>query len=178
MGFAAPAVAAAGIFGAAISASGAYDKDMAAANAAAYQAQVARNNAVIARQNAGWTEQAGAAKEAAVGMHTRGAVGEIKVAQAASGVDVNTGSNAAVRAARSELGVMDALTVRSTSAKEAYGYEVAAESSEAQATLDEYQSRNAREAAPMDALGTFLTGASSVGGKFASWSTGAPAGGK
>lgn len=161
------AVAGVGLAGAGISAVGAYESGQATGAAADYQAQVAKNNAAIARENEGMTEASGAAKEAAQGMKTRAAVGQTLAAQGSSGVDVNSGSTVKVRESEAKLGALDALTIRSNTAREAYGYEVQETSQEAQATLDKMQADQARKAGAISALGTFLTGASSVGGKFA-----------
>ncbi len=179
MGFlmAAPVLAGMGMAGAGVSAFGAYEQGQATAAAANYQAQVARNNAMIARQNAVMTEQAGVAKETARGMKTAASVGSIKAAQGASGIDVNTGSAANVRVAAAKLGALDALTIRSNTAREAYGYEVAATSDDAQAGRYEMEAKQAKEAGMISALGTFLTGASSVGFKYANMQFGAPGGG-
>ena len=169
MGFAAlaPVFAGAGIAGAGISAIGSYESGQATAAAADYQSQVAANNAMIARQNASMTEASGAAKEAAQGMKTRAVVGSTKAAQGANNVDVNTGSNAAVRQSEVKLGALDALTIRSNTAREAFGYEVAATSDTAQSQLLHQEAGQARTAGDISALGTFLSGASSVGQKYA-----------
>lgn len=188
MGYAAPIAGVMGLVGAGVSSYGAYEQgqaraasDIAAANTAAYQAQVARNNAVIAGQNVTWTEASGESKTAAVGMRTRAAVGTEKAVQGASGIDVNTGSAPNVRAARAQLGALDALTIRSNAAREAYGFEVKEASETAEAGLKQYESAYDTTAAATDkqagdiaALGTLLTGASSVGGKFAGWQQGSP----
>lgn len=180
MGFDPVSLAVMGVAGAGISGFGAYEKgqseqqqfDAQAANAD-YQSQVAANNALIANQNVAMTEQAGVAKEAAQGMKTAASVGTIKAAQGASGIDVNTGSAAQVREAAAELGAQDALTIRSNTAREAYGYEVASTSDTASSKLltsEAGQAReagdNAAEAGDISALGTFLSGASSVGSKY------------
>jgi hypothetical protein len=142
-----------------------------------YQAQVARNNAEIARANAALTEASGVAKETAMGMKTASTVGGMKAAQGASGIDVNTGSAANVRVAAAKLGALDALTIRSNTAREAYGYEVAATSDIAEAGLLEAEAKQAKVAGDISALGTFLTGASSVGLKYAGMQLGTGGGG-
>jgi hypothetical protein len=171
MGFAAPLMAIAGIAGAGISAYGAYEGAQANAASAAYQSQVAKNNALIANQNAAWAAQAGSAKEAAQGMKNAAAVGSLKAKQAASGIDVNSGSSANVAAAASELGELDLMTTRSNAARDVYGYEVQSTSDTAQSQLLQSQSQNYSNMAPLSALGTFLSGASSVGGKYAGWNS-------
>ena len=176
MGFDPVSMAVIGIAGAGISAAGAYGQGQATAAAANYQAQVSRNNAMIARENAALTEASGAAKEATQGMKTASTVGGIKATQGASGIDVNTGSAATVRQAAGKLGALDALTIRSNTAREAYGYEVAATSDTAQAGLLEMEASSAKTAGDISALGTFLTGASSVGGKYAALQLGSGGG--
>lgn len=166
MGFALPVMA---LVGAAVSAYGSYESAKSNAAAANYQSQVAKNNAQIAQQNAVFSAQAGAAKESAQGMKNAAAVGNLKAKQAASGVDVDTGSSANVMAAAKELGSLDLGTTRSNTSKEVYGYEVAATGDTAQAQLLQSEASNYSNMAPISALGTFLTGAGSAGSKYASW---------
>jgi hypothetical protein len=156
-----------GAAGAGLSADAAYQKGQATGAAADYQSQVAANNSLIAEENESETAASGAAKEAALGMRTRAAVGETTATQGASGIDVNSGSAPAVRSSEQELGKLDALTIRSNTAREAYGYAVKSESDTAQSQLDTFEGAQARAGGDVSALGTFLNGASSVGGKFA-----------
>jgi membrane protein involved in colicin uptake len=161
------AVAGAGLVGAGLSSYGAYEGGQATAASANYQAQVAANNAKIAQENAQMEAASGASKEAAQGMKTAATAATAKAAQGASGIDVNTGSAANVRQAIGKLGALDALTIRSNTARSVYGYEVAATSDTAQSQLLEMQASQAQSAGDISALGTFLSGASSVGAKFA-----------
>jgi hypothetical protein len=163
------------IAGAAVSAAGQYSSMEAQSANAAYQAQVAANNSKQAMMNAGMETQSGEIEAANQGLKTRAAVGMTLAKQGASGVDVNTGSAPKVRAAESELGMLDAMTIRSNAAKKAYGYEVAATSDTAESTLLAQESSQADKAAPIAALGTFLQGASSAGGTYGKYSTSAPA---
>lgn len=159
------ALGAIGLFGSAISAVGSYESAQANAATAAYQAQVAQNNATIARQNASWSAEAGAAKEAAQGMKNAAQVGQLKAKQAASGVDLTSGSSANVAASASELGELDLGTTRSNTSRNVYGYEVEATNDVAQSQLLQTESQNYSAMAPIGALGTFLSGASSVGSR-------------
>jgi len=156
-----------GIAGAGISAFGAYEQGQAQAANATYQAQVAANNAMVARENASLAAASGAAREATQGMKTAATVGAIKAGQGASGIDVNTGSAASVRQAASKLGALDLATTRSNTSREVYGYEVAATNDVAQSQLLTSEATQAKTAGDISALGTFLSGASSVGGKYA-----------
>jgi hypothetical protein len=163
-----------GLAGAGVSAIGAYNSMEANSANAAYQAQVAANNAKIAKTNATMDIQSGEIQAGNQGLKTRAAVGTTKAGQGASGVDVNSGSFVKVRAAESELGMLDALTIRSNAAKSAYGQEVAATSDTAESGLLSAESSQAASAAPIGALGTFLSSASSVGGNYAKYSMTAP----
>ncbi len=156
-----------------VSAIGAYQKGQAEGAAADYQSQVALNNAAIARSNAAMSDAAGAAKETAQGMRTAQAVGTGRASFGAGGIDANTGSAATVQQAIGKVGALDALTIRSNTAREVYGYQVKEASELAEAQLDKFKGEQARTGGDISALGTFLTGASSVGGSFAKWSLGA-----
>jgi hypothetical protein len=91
----------------------------AASDAAAYRAQVAANNAAIAKQNqqimennARTTEAAGAAKGDQEAMKARELLGRQKAAAAASGLDVNSGSALDIRAGTAGMAMLTDLNVR------------------------------------------------------------------
>src|SRR5678815_675005 len=93
-----PAIAlAATAVSAGISAYGAYQQGQAGEAAGKYQAQVAKNNAIIAEQNAQFELQKGERESEAQNYKTRALLGHQKAGQAASGIDVNTGSPLDVR---------------------------------------------------------------------------------
>jgi len=169
MGVVAPIALAAGLAGGAVSAFGAYESGQAQSASAAYQAQVAANNAKIAQQNARLDIQAGESSATNEGLKTRAQVGQEKAAQGASGVDVNSGSAASVRAGTQMVGKQNAMTIRSNAANAAYGQLVQATSDTAQSTLDTAESEQAAEAGDFNAAGTLLGSVSSVGTKYADW---------
>ena len=158
--------AVAGVAGAGIAAVGAIGAGEAQSANAAYQAQVARNNAEIAKQNAAYTMESGQAQAAAQGMKARAAVGSLVAAQGANNVDVNTGSPADVRVGSKELANLDTKTIISNAARQAYGYQVAATSDTAEAGLLTQESSQAAEGGEISSLGSFLSGISSVGGNY------------
>jgi hypothetical protein len=164
-----PIAGIAGLVGAGVSAYGQYQSMEAQSADAAYQSQVAANNAKIAKQNAQFETEAGEITASNYGLKTRAAVGSMKAAQAASGVDVNSGSFVEERGAAAELGMLDAMTIRSNAAKKTYGEQVAETSFKAQSQLLKAQSQQADAAAPIAAFGTLLSGASSVGGNYAKY---------
>lgn len=153
----------AGLVGAAINAGASGDALRAQSANAAYQAQVARNNAAIATQNATMDTQSGEIAAVNQGLKTRAAVGKTLAAQGASGIDVNVGSAPKVRAAESELGLLDAMTIRSNAAKKAYADTVQATSFTAEGGLLGQEASQATSAIPEAEFGTFLSGASTVG---------------
>lgn len=163
--------AAAGIAGSATAAEGQRESGRATQQAEAYQAQVATNNAAIAETNAREDIQAGEVAATNVGLKTKAAVGSEIAQQGAGGIQVNSGSAADVRAGTAEIGMLDALTVRSNSAKQAYGERVTAASDTAQGVLDTMQGTAAEKAGEIGADATLLSGASTVAGNFAKWQT-------
>ena len=160
-------LAVAGGVGTMISAFGANEAGQATAASDAYQATVAANNAALATTESKIDIQSGEIAAVNKGLQTRAAVGQQKAAQGASGVDVNSGSTANVRAGTAEMGMVDALTVRSNAAKKAWSDEVTATSDTAQSQLDTMAGEQAQTAGAIGAAGTLLSGASTVGGNYA-----------
>ena len=156
----------AGWAGTAISGVGQYEAGQARSQAAAYQAQVAANNAEIARRNATMDIQSGETAAVNQGLKTAQRVGQEKATQGASGLDVNSGSAVAVRAGTAQVGMLDALTIRSNAAKKAYGEQVQATSDTAQSQLLSAESSQAATAGEIGAAGTLLSGASTVGANY------------
>ena len=164
-----PVIAAvAGIAGAGISAVGMVEQGQATANAANYNAQVARNNALIAGQNAEYATNAGLEKADIAARKGAAAGGRIKAAQAASGIDVNTGSAVDVQEGQRETSKLDAETVLNNAQLEAYGYRTQATGFTAQAGLDTAQAEQAPIGADIGATGSLLSNASSLGFKWTS----------
>jgi hypothetical protein len=158
--------AATAIAGAGVSAAGTMYSGMAAGDAASYQAQVAKNNSLIAEQNAKYASEAGAAQATAVSLKGAAKMGKIKTAQAADNIDVNTGSAVNVRASEREAGVLDTATVLSNAELESYGYRAKATGYTAESGLLQTQAEEAPIGAGIGATGSLLSGASSVGFKF------------
>jgi DNA-binding helix-hairpin-helix protein with protein kinase domain len=155
------AVAAAGV-----SAVGAVEGGIASKNAADYQAQVAANNSQIANQNATYAMESGEAQAANQSRKGAANLGQIKVKQAASGVDVNSGSAVDVQAGQRETNQLDTETVLNNSELQAYGYRTQSTNFQAQSGLDTMQGEQAEEAGYLKAGGDLLSGASGVGGKW------------
>ena len=143
------------IAGAGISAIGTVEQGQATANASAYQAQVAQNNAIIAEQNATYASNAGLTQAAATSMKGAAAGGKVKAAQAASGIDVNTGSAVNVQASERETNVLNSETVLNNAELQAYGYRAAATGYKATAGLEEEEAAQAPVGAALSSDGEF-----------------------
>lgn len=167
--FLGPAGAIAGAIGGAISAYGTYEGMESQSANAAFQAQVAANNAKIATQNFNLEIESGEQTAINQEMELRSKVATEKAGQAASGVDVNSGSFAAARAGTAETGTLDVMTNRSNTERKAYGYEVAATSDTAESELLSQESQQAATEAPIAATGSLLSSASTVGGSYAKY---------
>lgn len=174
-GISASTVAIASLATAAVSAGvgayGAISSANAASASASYNAQVAAENQQIATQNATLAGQAGEAQAAQQQQKTRAEVGAIKTSQAAGNIDVNSGSALDVQSSAASLGELNAITIRSNAAKEAYGYETQSTSFENQAQLDAAQSSSDMTAGEIGAGSTLLGGLGSAGSSYAKFLT-------
>lgn len=164
----------AGVAGAGMTAAGTLSSGFAASNAASYQAQVARNNAQIAQQNADYAIAAGQAKASTESLKGAAIGGKIKAAQAASGVDVNTGSAVDVQMSQREQEKLDTETTLHNSQLTAYGYRTQATNFEAESKLDEMKADSAKTGAILGATGSLLGSASSLGFKWGAPGTSSP----
>lgn len=140
-----------------VSAGGALAQANAQAQAARYQQQVAQNLAK-------YTLEAGQVEEQAKRMETNAMLGQQRAAQAASGVELNTGSALAVRTSTQALGELDALTIRNNAIARA-------NAQLDQATLYGMEASSAQAAGWWNATSNILEGASSFGAKWSSYQT-------
>jgi hypothetical protein len=149
-----------------VGAVGAMQKGAGEAQMYNYQAGVAQMNQRIAQQNADYARQAGEVEAQQKAMQVRAQVGDIKARQAASGLDISSGSPLAVRTSAEEVGAENVALVRSDAAKKAYGYEVQGLSYGAESTLDQYAASRAKTAGMFEAAGSILGGAGNVSSKW------------
>jgi hypothetical protein len=155
--------------GGGLKAFGSYEGGQASKAALAYQSQVAAYNSQVAKQNAAWDSAAGEAQANARGLKTRAQVGSTIAKMGAAGVSTNSGSAATTTAGEREIGMLDAMTIRSNASREAYGQEVAATSDTAQSQLDTMEANQAGEAGDIGAAGSLLSSAGTFGGQFAQY---------
>jgi hypothetical protein len=158
--------AGASVIGGVVGAFGSEESAAASSEAATYQSQVAANNATIATQNAQYATAAGEAQVTQSQLKTAATVGAIKTNQAASGLDVNSGSNVDVQSSAKELGELDALTIRNAAARQAYGYQVQSTSDVASGQLLQMQAGQDMTAGMYGVGSSILGGASSAANSY------------
>lgn len=148
---------------------------IAQSNNANYQAQVAKNNAAIAEQNAAQATAAGQQQAQTESLKGAATAGQIKAGQAASGIDTHTGSAVDVQTSQREQSELDSETTLHNAQLKAYGYRVQATSDTAQAQLDQTEGTQALVGAGLNATSGLLGSASSISTK---WGGGAPPSGQ
>lgn len=145
---------------------GAAKKADAESDALAYKAQVARNNAIIAERNAAQAVIAGSTKGQINDLKTKSLVGQQLVTQAASGLDVNSGTHVNVRQSTADIGRLDTLTIIANAGKEAVGYLARAEGFESEAVLQDMGAEYAKDAGELNIMSSLLGSATSVSDKY------------
>lgn len=155
----------------AISAYGAYQQGQATKEASQYQAQVARNNQVIADQYAQMELQKGTVEEQNKRMQTAQRLGDIRAEMAGNGVDVSSGSPLRLQTSTAQLGELDAQTIRANAARAAYGYRVQGLNYSAAAGLDEMRAQSASEMGTLGAFSSIISGGAAVSDKWARFKT-------
>jgi hypothetical protein len=160
-----------GGLGAAISAGGTLLGGLATMGQMNYQAEVAKNNATIASQNATAAEQAGEQQAAQESRKNAAQMGSIVASQAANGVDVNTGSAVDVQTSEREIGHLDTENVMRNAEMQAYGYRTQSTNYQAQAKLDSAAASLAPISAAFGATGSYLEKSSALGSNWTGMAT-------
>lgn len=157
------------LLSAGVGAVGAATTAAANSSAAMYQAQVARNNQIIAQQNASSATAAGSQQARNTDIKTAQIVGAEEAAQGASGIDVNSPSQKQVRQGTSQTGRLDSLTEAYNAYLRGRGATTEATSFGEQAQLDTAQAKNATTAGGFGVATSLLGGASSFSDKWLSY---------
>lgn len=152
-----------------ISAIGSNMSAEASANAFRYKAGIAGLNKTIAEQNAAWATNAGGIKASNFGLRAAQEIAETKVRQSGSGIDVTSGSSAAVRETQGDVARFEQGIIRADARHTAYGYEMDAQKATAEGSLDIASADNARKAGDLSVLSSIIGTAGSVASK---WSQG------
>ena len=131
-----------------------------------YKAQVASNNAVIAKRNADEATRTGEFQAQAQGLKTKNLIGTQLVTQASNGLDVGSGTNVNVRQSAEELGHLDTLTILHNAAKNAAGFKAQGMNFEAESQLDKASASNAKTAGDFSMVTSLLGSAGSFSDKW------------
>jgi hypothetical protein len=134
-----------------------------------YQAQVARNNQAVAQWNAQRALEQGEVDADNRNLKTAQLEGSQRAALAAEGGDVDSGSPLDIVADTARAGYTDAATIRSNAALQAYGYQLQAAGDAGTASADSASAVNGLANLPFGIGSSLLSGASSIGGKYAEW---------
>lgn len=148
------------------------------ANQYNYQAGIADLNAQVAKQNKDYALATGEVEAQESGMKTRFTIGAEKAGQGASGLDVNSGSPAAVRESQQEIGTYDESLIRSNAARKAYGFDVEAMQDTAQGQLYRTAADTSKTTGEIGAISSILGGVASVSSKWLQGSSVGMFGGK
>lgn len=131
-----------------------------------YQAGVAEVNKKIALQNADFARETGEKEAQSFGTKVAYRRGDIKVNQAASGLNVNSGSNLEVQRSQELTDATDMATIRDSAARRAYGFETEAASQDAQSKAYKSAAKNAKTSGFIGAMTSLVGGATSVADKW------------
>lgn len=118
-----------------------------------YNAQIDEQNAQINMLQAQDALNRGAVTEYGIRRDVKKFIGSQRVAQAASGVDVNSGSTVEAQADSAGLGEVDAMTARQNAQREAWAYR-----NQAQGNLNQAGMSRAGKASPWLAFGSSILG--------------------
>lgn len=148
---------------AAATAAGAQEK------AGTLQREVSESEAGLADYNAQVAElqsldavERGAEEESRFRTTVRGMIGTQRAGQAAGNIDVSFGSAVDVQADAAFLGELDALTIRTNAAREAWGYKVQGADLRQRALIMRQEGRNLEEMARLGAMGTRAAGSATA----------------
>lgn len=129
-----------------------------------YQAQIAKNNAKIAQNNADMKRQEGIEEARTLRLKNIQKIGAQQAAMAANGFEVNSGTNLDIIGDSAATGELDAITARYNKETQALAYEQQANNFSNQAYLDTISGQNAYKSGITSAIGTGLNGIASVSG--------------
>lgn len=160
---------AATVAGGAVSAMGAQQQAQAQADSARYQAQVARNNQLMAQRNAEYVRTKMETDTYNQDLQNREQQGKIKAAMAASGFALDSGNNLKIQGDAAQLGRQDTLTTRNNAERNAYNFDVEAQNHAASAGMYDMQASNAKKAGNLAMFSSLLGTASSFGDKWSSY---------
>jgi|WetSurMetagenome_2_1015567.scaffolds.fasta_scaffold00850_19 hypothetical protein len=142
-----------------ISAAGAAASGVAASNAADYQAQVAKNNALISEQKQRFLMQDYTQRQNAMAQQDKAKMGSLETQLASNGMDVNSGSTKGVLEGESSILAASRANHAKAFTEDWYSEKTKQISANAQAKLDSMEASNAQTAGYVKAAGSLMSGA-------------------
>lgn len=163
MGMAAGAIgglasAGSSIMGGMMGAQGAKQEGQAAKDNAIFQAWMANINSEIEDRNAQMEMQNAETNSYNAGLEGRTALGKLGATQAASGVDINSGSFVNTRQSVENASLQNESNIRFEGANKYYGFKMQAWQDRAQAMMDLLEGKNAEKAAGIKARASMISG--------------------
>jgi hypothetical protein len=149
-----------------LGAAGSIQQAQATAAADNYNAKVQDMNARLADRRAKDALDRGVLEEQKKRQQVAQIKGQQQAAMAANGVDLTFGSPLDTLVDTATMGEIDALTIRTNAAREAYDYKVDAVNKRAGATMSRMAASSASTGGYLDALGTVLGGAGKAYGQY------------
>lgn len=149
-----------------IGAVGAIQQGQAGAAQAQYQSQVARNNQIVADQNARYQATAAATKAQAEDMKQRAVLGSIEASQGASGIAFDSPTMEQIRESQRQVGRLTSRTVFEEGMQDARQSSQAGRGFEAEGQLARMRGASASAAGTMGAFSSLLSGATSFSDKW------------
>lgn len=138
-------------------------------DAAKYQAAVDLNNQKLSGYYASTEAAKGASELSQQQQRAKQQMDLIRASQAASGVDVASGSAEDVRRSQEILNNLDALTIMSNSAQRVHGYQIGGTTFGNEAGLQEQRASQTGAEAALGATGSLVSGASGAANQYLAW---------
>lgn len=149
-----------------IGAVGAIQQGQAASAQAQYQSQVARNNQIVAEQNARYQATAASTRAQTEDMKNRALLGSIEAAQGASGIAFDSPTLEQIRESQRQVGRLSTQNVYNEGLQEARQSQQAASGFAAESQLSNMRASSASSAGTTGAFTSLLSGASSFSDKW------------
>lgn len=157
-----------GVGGVLLSGAGMYNQSQATQANAEYQAAVARNNQIIANQQADDAIARGQQAEEDHRRKVRQVLGAQKASLAGTGVALEDETSASnVLQDTAQFGELDSLQIRANAAREAYGYRAQAGNFGGESQLQLARAASEASNTPLLLGSTFISGAATVGDRWA-----------
>ena len=132
-----------------------------------FQAQIAKNNSIIAQRAAGDVRERGKIAAGERDLKTRQFIGKQRVALASSGQEVDVGSGLEITSDTAALGKLDSLRIINNAEREAIGFETQAGNFTAEASARTAAGKNVKRASELQALNSLVTNTVNTGFQFA-----------